>query len=70
MARGILAFEAKIGCQNGLLTILRGTGELPASATVLDASGLIAAPGFIDMHSHTGLMLLEQPDDYPRSPRV
>ncbi|HEX6140798.1 MAG TPA: amidohydrolase family protein, partial [Candidatus Limnocylindria bacterium] len=33
----------------------------PASERVLDATGLVAAPGFIDLHSHGALAVLEDP---------
>jgi N-acyl-D-amino-acid deacylase len=36
--------------------------ELPdGDARLLDASGLVACPGFIDMHSHADLMYLKRP---------
>ncbi|HEV7222768.1 MAG TPA: D-aminoacylase [Pirellulales bacterium] len=40
-------------------------GKLPADANAIrtiDAQGLIVAPGFIDMHSHSDLLLLEDGD--------
>ena len=33
---------------------------------VIDASGLIVAPGFIDTHSHSDLMSLVEPDLLPK----
>ena len=40
------------------------TGSL--AATVIDASGLVVAPGFIDLHSHSGLMLFADPRHEPK----
>jgi len=34
----------------------------PAADRVLDADGLVVAPGFIDMHAHSDLQILLQPD--------
>jgi N-acyl-D-amino-acid deacylase len=39
-----------------------GQGDTISAAREIDASGLIAAPGFIDMHSHSDLTLFFQPD--------
>ncbi|MGW5029576.1 amidohydrolase family protein, partial [Streptomyces albidoflavus] len=37
-------------------------GPRPDARRVLDASGLALAPGFIDMHAHSDLALLRDPD--------
>ncbi|PZT76361.1 MULTISPECIES: N-acyl-D-amino-acid deacylase family protein [unclassified Streptomyces] len=37
-------------------------GPRPAGARTLDAGGLALAPGFIDMHAHSDLALLRDPD--------
>ena len=37
--------------------IFRDTSELPQADKVIDASGLVISPGFIDMHSHADWML-------------
>jgi N-acyl-D-amino-acid deacylase len=33
----------------------------PAAHRTIDASGMVVAPGFIDLHSHSGLWLLHEP---------
>lgn len=48
---GGAAFVADIAVKDGMIaTIGKVTGE---AARVIDADDLVAAPGFIDMHSHT-----------------
>ena len=41
-----------------------GTDE-PAGRTI-DATGKVVAPGFIDLHSHSGLMILAEPLHEPK----
>ena len=43
----------------------RALNEGPAGRTI-DASGRIVAPGFIDLHSHSGLMILADPRHEPK----
>jgi N-acyl-D-amino-acid deacylase len=41
--------------------------ELPANAaTIIDATGRVVAPGFIDVHSHGGLVILAEPLHEPK----
>ena len=57
-------FPADIGVRDG--TIAR-VGEIPANgAPTMDASGLIAAPGFIDAHTHDDRLLLDAPEMAPK----
>lgn len=38
----------------------------PAAARTVDAAGLVVAPGFIDLHSHGGLVILADPRHEPK----
>ncbi|HEY2415297.1 MAG TPA: D-aminoacylase [Pirellulaceae bacterium] len=51
-------FYADIGIRGGKIVFV---GQLPALATTpqIRADGLVVAPGFIDMHSHSDTLLLE-----------
>src|SRR5271155_3906479 len=52
-------FEGDVAIRGDrIAAVIRPGGDLPARRTI-DARGLIVAPGFIDMHSHSDLTLLE-----------
>ena len=57
---GNLWFKADIGIKNGKIV---SVGKLKRSVAdeVIDASGLIVCPGFIDVHSHSDFTLLVNP---------
>ena len=42
------------------------SGEQPTAERVIDATGMIVAPGFIDLHSHSGLEILAEPRHEPK----
>ena len=46
-----------VAVEGGRLRLIGGTAAA-TSATTIDATGLVVAPGFIDLHSHAGLMIL------------
>ncbi len=59
-------FHATVGVEGDELRLLRGdTSALPAARTI-DASGHVVCPGFIDMHSHGGLVILKEPLHEPK----
>jgi len=41
--------------------LLAPGGSREETGTVVDVSGLVVAPGFIDMHAHSDLAVLEDP---------
>jgi N-acyl-D-amino-acid deacylase len=45
--------------------ILAQDASIPAG-TEIDATGMVVAPGFIDLHSHSGLWLLHEPRHEPK----
>src|SRR5271156_2424287 len=52
-------FEGDVAIRGDrIAAVIRLGGDLKARRTI-DARGLIVAPGFIDMHSHSDLTLLE-----------
>ncbi len=53
-------FQADIGIRDGIISAVGALKNATAN-TELNAKGLVAAPGFIDIHSHTDLELLINP---------
>ena len=59
-------FQATVAVEEGRLRLLRGdTSEAPTTRAI-DAKGLAICPGFIDMHAHSGLVILTQPKHEPK----
>ncbi|WSW77303.1 D-aminoacylase [Streptomyces sp. NBC_00996] len=61
------SYRADVGIEAGRITTVvkeaAAAGCLrPVARRVLDAEGLVLAPGFIDMHAHSDLALLRDPD--------
>ncbi|MEV7929316.1 D-aminoacylase [Kitasatospora sp. NPDC088779] len=52
-------YRADVRIADGLIT---GIGHGLDAPTVVDADGLVLAPGFIDMHAHSDLALLLEPE--------
>ncbi len=57
---GRLRYEADVGIAGGKIAAI-GQLEDAVADRVIDASGQIVAPGFIDMHSHSDRTLLDDP---------
>ncbi len=63
---GEAGFEGAVGVRDGLIGVLGGpTDDLEAGRRI-DATGHIVAPGFIDLHSHSGLMIFADPLHEPK----
>lgn len=54
-----------IGLRGGRIVLLEPTAH-PAAARVIDAAGMLVVPGFIDMHSHSGLRVFAEPHLPPK----
>jgi N-acyl-D-amino-acid deacylase len=73
---GAPGFEAAVGVVAGhdgadpTLAVLRDTAAIEAAEAVagrvIDATCKVVAPGFIDLHSHSGLTLLAEPVHAPK----
>ena len=57
---GRLRYDADVGVKAGKIAAIGHLGDI-AAAREIDASGLVVAPGFIDMHSHSDMSLFEDP---------
>jgi N-acyl-D-amino-acid deacylase len=51
---------ATIAIEGDRLRLDARDAPLPPAARTIDASGMVVAPGFIDLHSHSGLVLLDE----------
>ncbi|WP_091040027.1 N-acyl-D-amino-acid deacylase family protein [Glycomyces harbinensis] len=56
---GAPRFAAEVGVKDGRVAAIGGRLE---GAAVIDAGGLVLAPGFIDMHAHSELAILDDHD--------
>jgi N-acyl-D-amino-acid deacylase len=54
---------ANVGVRDGRIVM---STDGSAAGRRIDASGMVVAPGFIDMHSHSGLMILADPAHAPK----
>ena len=48
------------------LMLLPGNAATPNAGRTIDATGRVVAPGFIDLHSHGGLVILDDPRHEPK----
>jgi N-acyl-D-amino-acid deacylase len=59
-------FYATVGVEGDEIRILCGDTASVSAARTIDATGHVVAPGFIDMHSHGGLVILREPRHEPK----
>jgi N-acyl-D-amino-acid deacylase len=59
---GSPGFRAAVGVRDGRIELIRGATDTVEADRRIDASGRVVCPGFVDPHSHSGLVLLDEPD--------
>ena len=57
---GAEGFRADVGVRGGKIIRVGDLSKAGADRTI-DVSGLVVAPGFVDMHNHSDMTLLEEP---------
>jgi N-acyl-D-aspartate/D-glutamate deacylase len=55
---GSAAREADVGVRDGVIAAVGRLGPTPDAARAIDGAGMVLAPGFIDIHTHSDLHLL------------
>lgn len=63
---GAAGFRAAVGIRGDRLEVLRGDVSGVPAGRRIDATGLVVVPGFIDVHSHSGLVVLAEPRHEPK----
>jgi N-acyl-D-amino-acid deacylase len=58
--------EGSVLVSEGRIRLLQPDAEAPPVERVIEAAGKVVAPGFIDLHSHSGLWLLHEPQHEPK----
>ncbi|MEV7612458.1 D-aminoacylase [Streptomyces sp. NPDC089799] len=56
------SYRADVGVHEGRIAVIGRDRRVPPGRVTVDADGLVLAPGFIDMHAHSDLALLRDPD--------
>ena len=63
---GSPGFYGAVGIEGEKVRILRGDVSSVEAKERINASGKVVCPGFIDMHAHSGLVMLEKPRHEPK----
>src|SRR5262245_41024199 len=59
-------FYGAVAVEGETVRILRGDVSTVEAARVIDATGHVVSPGFIDVHAHSGLVILSEPQHEPK----
>ena len=63
---GSAGYRASVAVTGDTIQIITGDASSVDAGRTVDASGYVICPGFIDMHSHSDLKLLTDPDHQPK----
>jgi N-acyl-D-amino-acid deacylase len=63
---GSPGYYGAVGVEGDTVRIFRGDLTGVEAARVIDATDHVVSPGFIDMHSHAGLVILSEPEHHPK----
>ena len=63
---GSPGFYAAVLVEQGRVAIHRGDASRLEAARIIDATGYVVCPGFVDLHSHAGLTILGEPHHDPK----
>ena len=64
---GAVGFAADVAVFDGRIRVIRdGSSQLVHAGETIEASGKVVCPGFIDLHSHSGLWILAEPRHEPK----
>ena len=59
-------YYGAVGIDGETIRIFRGDVSSLEAQRTIDAAGKVVCPGFIDMHAHSGLVLLAEPEHLPK----
>ncbi len=59
-------FFGAVGVQGDTIHVFRNDVSNSDAAQTIDATGKVVCPGFIDVHAHSGLMILAEPEHHPK----
>jgi N-acyl-D-amino-acid deacylase len=63
---GSPGFRGAVAVSGGRLTLIRGDTSEHRAARRIDATDRVVSPGFIDLHSHSGVMIMAEPRHEPK----
>jgi N-acyl-D-amino-acid deacylase len=63
---GSVGFYGAVAVEGETVHILRGDVSSVEAERVIDATGRVVCPGFIDFHAHSGLVILAEPRHEPK----
>jgi N-acyl-D-amino-acid deacylase len=59
-------FRAGVAVEGDTIRLVRGDTSAVPARRVIAADGKVVCPGFIDMHAHTGMVILREPRHEPK----